>query len=436
MNNNWRTGVIRRLCFLGAGALLAGWLIGYPGWTLAAALGLYILWMLRQLFRLGQWLLSQAEVENEPPESRGFWGEIFDGIYHMQRRQQRTRDRLQGIIDRIQESTAALNDAVVMMDEDGNLDWWNRSAERLLGFSAPADRGHPITHLLRHPRFRKYFSACAYQEPLEMLSPIDETRWLQFSITLFGKGERLLVCRDVTRLHNLEEMRKDFVANVSHELRTPLTVIRGYLETLLDHAELVPGGERWKRALTQMQQQTERMGSLVSDLLLLSRLETDLQPSEPQNIALTPLLNHIVNDAKALSQGRHVISLELEPDSTLAGFETELHSAFSNLVFNAVKYSPGGQIRIRWWTDAHGGHLAVEDQGNGIDPKHIQRLTERFYRVDKGRSIQTGGTGLGLAIVKHVLLRHSAQLEIQSQLGKGSCFTCHFPMPQAQQKSA
>ncbi|HEX5843209.1 MAG TPA: phosphate regulon sensor histidine kinase PhoR, partial [Pseudomonas sp.] len=264
----------------------------------------------------------------------------------------------------------------------------------------------------------------------ELPSPINDRCRLQFHVTQYGNRELLMLVRDITRLYQLEQMRKDFVANVSHELRTPLTVIAGYLETLLDNVEDV--NPRWLRALQQMQQQGGRMQSLLNDLLLLAKLEATDYPSDNQPVAVDLLLLSIKNDAQALSAERHHrISLEADPHLKLKGSEAELRSAFSNLVFNAVKYTPDeGKIHVRWWSDEQGAHLSVQDTGLGIEAKHLPRLTERFYRVDSSRASNTGGTGLGLAIVKHVLLRHRARLDIASSLGQGSTFTCHFPSQQ------
>ena len=232
--------------------------------------------------------------------------------------------------------------------------------------------------------------------------------------------------RDVTRLHQLEQMRKDFVANVSHELRTPLTVIAGYLETLLDNVEAV--NPRWLRALQQMQQQGARMQTLLNDLLLLAKLEATDYPSDNQPVPLEPLLQTILADAQVLSGSRaHQLSLDVEPGLRLKGSDSELRSAFSNLVFNAVKYTPdAGEIQVRCWSDAEGAHISVRDNGPGIEARHLPRLTERFYRVDSSRASHTGGTGLGLAIAKHVLMRHRGHLQVQSRPGHGSTFTCHF----------
>ncbi|MFJ2548096.1 phosphate regulon sensor histidine kinase PhoR [Pseudomonas sp. NPDC087612] len=435
MNQNWHGTLIRHMLLLITVCLLAGLISGYYGWSLALGLAIYLGWTLKQLLRLHEWLRLHKPDE-APPDGYGLWGEVFDSIYHLQRRDQRVRGRLQAVIDRVQESTAALKDAVIMLDSDGNLEWWNRAAETLLGLKTPQDSGQPVTNLVRHPRFKEYFEQENYLEPLEIPSPINDRMRVQLHITRYGNNEHLMLVRDVTRIHQLEQMRKDFVANVSHELRTPLTVIAGYLETLLDNVEEV--NPRWVRALQQMQQQGGRMQTLLNDLLLLAKLEATDYPSDNQPVAVETLLQSIKGDAQALSGQRNQrISLEAQPGIRLKGSEAELRSAFSNLVFNAVKYTQDeGQIRIRWWADEQGAHLSVQDSGIGIDPKHLPRLTERFYRVDSSRASNTGGTGLGLAIVKHVLLRHRARLEISSVPGHGSTFTCHFAPVQIASRQA
>ena len=426
MNQDWHGPLIRRLLLLVGVCLLLGLITGEYAWALVLGLTGYLGWHLQQLLRLHKWLRTR-QGDEAPPDGYGLWGEVFDSIYHLQRRDQKVRGRLQAVIDRVQESTAALKDAVIMLDRDGNLEWWNIAAEKLLGLKTPQDSGQQITNLMRDPRFIEYFENHNYNEPLELPSPVSDRLRLQFHITQYGNREHLMLVRDITRLYQLEQMRKDFVANVSHELRTPLTVISGYLETLLDNVEDV--NPRWLRALQQMQQQGGRMQNLLNDLLLLAKLEATDYPSDNQPVAVDLLLLSIKNDAQALSGERHHrISLEADPHLKLKGSEAELRSAFSNLVFNAVKYTPDeGEIRVRWWGDEQGAHLSVQDSGLGIDAKHLPRLTERFYRVDSSRASNTGGTGLGLAIVKHVLLRHRARLDIVSSLGKGSTFTCHFP---------
>lgn len=406
--------------------LVVGLISGEYGWSLAIGLGLYLAWTLKQLLRLHEWL-SNHQTDEPPPDGYGLWGEVFDSIYHLQRRDQRVRGRLQAVIDRVQESTAALKDAVIMLDSEGNLEWWNRAAETLMGLKTPQDSGQPVTNLVRHPRFKEYFEQDSFAEPLEIPSPTNDRLRIQLLITRYGNNEHLMLVRDVTRIHQLEQMRKDFVANVSHELRTPLTVIFGYLETLLDNVEEV--NPRWVRALQQMHQQGGRMQTLLNDLLLLAKLEATDYPSDNHPIVVSTLLKTITSDAQALSGNKNQqIDLNIETDTPLKGSDTELRSAFSNLIFNAVKYTPAeGKIQIRWWADERGAHLSVQDSGIGIETKHLPRLTERFYRVDSSRASNTGGTGLGLAIVKHVLLRHRGTLEINSVPGKGSVFTCHFP---------
>ena len=433
MNQDWRGAVVRRLLLLVGACLLLGALTGEYAWVLACGLAIHLAWTLSQLLRLHKWL-REHKTDEPPPDGYGLWGEVFDSIYHLQRRNQKARGRLQAVIDRVQESTTALKDAVVMLDSQGNLEWWNRAAETLLGLKTPQDSGQQLANLVRDPRFKDYFERGNYAEALEIPAPTNDRRRLQFHITRYGNREHLLLVRDVTRLYQLEQMRKDFVANVSHELRTPLTVIAGYLETLLDNVEAV--NPRWLRALQQMQQQGARMQTLLNDLLLLAKLESTDYPSDNQPLAIDLLLLSIKNDAQALSgDQQHRISLEADPHLKLKGSEAELRSAFSNLVFNAVKYTPaGGDIRIRWWGDEQGAHLAVSDTGMGIETRHLPRLTERFYRVDSSRASNTGGTGLGLAIVKHVLLRHRGNLEISSVPGNGSTFTCHFAAAQVVQR--
>ena len=250
---------------------------------------------------------------------------------------------------------------------------------------------------------------------------------LEYQITLFGKNECLLLVRDCTKMQRLERMRQDFVANVSHELRTPLTVLSGYLETFSDHAEQLPA--QWQRGLTLMTEQAVRMEHLVTELLTLSRLETSDFKAEATPINVLELLTLIRQDALLLSDNQHHIYLNMDQQLFLQGSINELRSAFSNLLFNAVKYTPAGStITVHWYRDQAGAYLQVKDNGPGIDSKHLGFLTQRFYRVDDSRSSQTGGTGLGLAIVKHVMLRHQGHLEITSSAGQGSCFTCHFPL--------
>lgn len=412
------------------GWVLLGSLLGYF-WDRAAlgaagALLLVLSQHIWQLQRLARWL---QQPNDTPPEAQRLWGEVFDGIYHYQRREQAHKHQLKQLIQRIQDSSQALRDGVVMIDHNGDLEWWNHAAERLLGLSLASDRGQPITYLLRHPQFLDYYESQQYLEPLVLPSHIQEDHLLEYQITLFGQNERLLLVRDCTKMRRLERMRQDFIANVSHELRTPLTVLSGYLETFSDHAEDLP--THWQRGLTLMTQQSARMEHLVADLLTLSRLETSDFKAEAEPINISELLNAIRLDALALSGHQHQLIIETDTQLYVRGSANELRSAFSNLVFNAVKYTPQGSIiKLCWYHNSDGAYLDIKDNGPGIDSKHLAFLTQRFYRVDNSRSSQTGGTGLGLAIVKHVLLRHQGRLQITSTLEQGSCFTCYFPLSQ------
>ncbi|MEE2730356.1 MAG: phosphate regulon sensor histidine kinase PhoR [Pseudomonadota bacterium] len=405
---------------------IGGWTLGYPGVGVALVSVPYCLWMLIRTRELARWLAS--DDTSDPPESTGLWGMIFDNLYQQNRVFKNQISNLHNIIIRAQQSTNAIQDAVVVVDPQGNLEWWNDAGTHLLGFKLKTDRGQALTNLLRDPRFIRYFESRNYQRPLEIPSAQQAGVFLQFQITVFGEGERLIVARDVTRVHNLEQMRQDFVANVSHELRTPLTVIKGYLETFMD--TLQEDHPQLSRGLNRMNEQALRMEALVNDLLLLSRLETDRSQHVMKPVGVPGLLKRIFNDAQAMNDSKqHNIALELNDELDINGDEEELRSAFSNLVINAIKYAPAGSnISLRWYEDENGVYMEVEDDGDGIDPQHLPRLTERFYRADQSRHSKTGGTGLGLAIVKHVLIHHNAKLEIFSELGEGSVFTCHFPL--------
>lgn len=403
--------------------IIFGFITGYMSWTLLAGAAIYISWMLWQIRRLDLWLLKPNK---QPPDASGIWGEIFDSIHRLQKKQRKEKRELKTVINRVQETTSALRDGVILIDARGNIDWWNRAAQRLVGLQS-SDQGHALINYLRHPRFVDYFESGDYKEPLDLPSPRFQSKQLQYQITEFGRQERLVVVRDISQVHNLEAMRRDFVANVSHELRTPLTVVRGYLETLSD-SDSIPNA--WQKPFAQMLYQSERMAQIVEDLITLSKLETDDNKQNRDNVSLKNTLSSICSDAKTLSNDQqHLIELDCERDIVISGCEKELHSAISNLAFNAVKYTPAGsQIILRLWRDEVGVYVAVKDNGNGFDPKHIPRLTERFYRADDHRNSSAGGTGLGLAIVKHVLMRHDAELKIDSRPGVGSCFSCHFPL--------
>lgn len=425
MQHNWPKYLRLILASL-AGTTLVGLYFGQPLYGLLAGLIVYLWWTLIQARRLYQWL-GNPDVSEEAPQSIGLWGEIFDGLNKLHQNHLRTQDRLRARISRVQESTNAMRDGVIMTDARGAMEWWNGSAEYLLGFRRSTDQGQYIHNLIRNPAFKAYFDTRDYREPLELNSPAKPHIHLQIQISLFGDDDRLIVAKDVTRLFHLEQMRRDFVGNVSHEMRTPLTVISGYLETLVDHADELP--PKWRRAINTMAAQSSRMEALITDLILLSRIETGEHVENDTLTDVEALIRQICHDARVLSGDKHhQISVSITDHRLLRGDDSQLRSAFSNLVFNAVKYTPaGGQILVSWSANRDGAHLSVKDSGIGIDPIHIPRLTERFYRADPSRHKDTGGTGLGLAIVKHVLINHDGNLEIRSKPGDGSEFICHFP---------
>ncbi len=395
--------------------------VGYGVEALAVSATLLVGYWLNQLRRASDWM---RRPDIEPPEARGLWGEFFDSIYRLQRHDREERDRLQTAVSYLRNSLAALKDAAVLIDPSANIEWSNEAAQELLGLQYPRDRGQAIVNLLRVPNFSAYFSSGDYQEPLLIESPLDANLQLQVEITAFGRGSRLMFCRDVTREKQLEKMRRDFVANVSHELRTPLTVISGYLLTLMD-TELGREGTL-QQPMQQMQQQAERMETLLRDLLWLSQIESTEGREEHRPLEM-PELIHEVREFALGAYPQRVINTEIRTERTIKGNYKHLYSAVSNLLINALKYSDG-DVTMAWSEHADGCCLAVTDLGPGIDAVHLPRLTERFYRVDKSRSQGTGGTGLGLAIVKHVLAGHGAHLEIDSEMGVGSTFRCVFPL--------
>lgn len=425
MIKQWRSEA-RTVILITVTSGLIGLIVGFPFLVISIVLLIHAIWSVRQIKTMEDWL-SNHEDEEYPPEAKGIWGDVFDQLYIFQRKERQTRETLQTILDRAQESTNALNEGVISIDHDGNLEWWNESASRLLGLRYPSDAGQPIVNLIRDPHFTAYFKKKSYQTPLAMPSPVSSNVTLEIQITLFGQDDHLMIIRDITRIRQLEKMRTDFVANVSHEMRTPLTVVKGYLETFTDNLDNLP--RPFQRGVQQMTEQSNRMEALVNDLLTLSKLETNPTETEKSLVDVPRLLHALVGDAVTLSgEKQQQIDLQCDEDLLLEGIEKELLSAFSNLVTNAIKYTgEKSHIQVRWWQDAKGVFFEVEDDGEGIPAQHLGRLTERFYRVDSSRATATGGTGLGLAIVKHVLLRHEGQLKIASEVGKGSTFTCHFP---------
>ena len=417
-NREWRR--------LAAGAVLLGvadHLLGLTPWLLLAGACAYVAWHVYHVHLLARWLASGGR---EPePHTRGIWAQVFESLSRIHRQNRKRKKRLRKVVVRFQQAAEAMPDGAVVLDGDGTILWMNQASNRLLGLQRSRDAGQPIANLLRHPAFADALDAEAFDEPLHMASPLREEQQLLIRIVPYGGSRRLMLVRDVTRIHNLEQMRKDFVANVSHELRSPLTVIAGYLEAIEDD-DLLPAELR--RPVLRMSQQASRMGRIVDDLLRLSRLDATPGAASGEPVAVAEMLDMIARDAGALSEGAHRVLHETEPGLSLLGDWNELYSAFSNVAFNAVQHTPaGGTIRLQWSPDGEGARLDVTDSGDGIEAHHVARLTERFYRVDKARSREMGGTGLGLAIVKHVLVRHDARLEIESRPGDGSRFSCRFP---------
>ncbi len=419
---------IRELWFIGVFALLLlliGIIAGHPALLLLLGALAYLTWHLLRLLRMIRWLSEGRKFH--PPDAPGIWNELHYELYRLQQRHRKRKHKLTGLLARYQETAAALPDATVVLGQRGECEWWNDTATRLIGLHSPQDVGQRIDNLVRFPAFTQYLASGNYTEKVNIPSPINGQILLAIHIVPYGRNQRLLVARDVTQIERLEEIRRDFVANVSHELRTPLTVISGFLETLLDSEEALD--EDLRRPLQQMQEQSQRMQRIVEDLLLLARLEGYGEKLRSDPVDVPRLLAMLRDDAVVLSGTKaHRIDLEIEAKLWLSGNEDELRSAFSNLIYNAVRYTPaGGLILIHWFADEAGAHLTVKDSGSGIAPHHLPRLTERFYRVDVGRSRERGGTGLGLAIVKHALQRNDAQLVVTSELGKGSVFRCDFP---------
>ena len=336
--------------------------------------------------------------------------------------------KLGRLLKGFRDSMSALPDAMVVVDKKSKIEWWNKAAARLLGLERRRGRVRRLDEVFKDRKVgRKLARRSSKGEPREIPSPVDSSVLLEVRVVPYGKGKRLLQARDITRIRRLERMRRDFVENASHELRTPLTVVHGYLETLV-HEEQAGSG-RWSNILRRMYQQTKRINDIIGDMLELARLEEARGGKAEQRVDMSALITEVHQEWDPLNAGRkHRIELDLQPGCSIYAGVDDVRCVFSNLLSNARHYTPaGGKISIRWWLDDGGGHLSVEDTGIGILAEHIPRLTERFYRVDKGRSRETGGTGLGLAIVKHVLKRYGARLTILSEPGVGSTFTCHFP---------
>jgi two-component system phosphate regulon sensor histidine kinase PhoR len=410
---------------------IVGLITGQVPWLLVLGLIIYGLWTARQLVTLKQWLDDGASVE-EAPEYLGIADQHVSSIVDLQKQHLAAEVKFQGLIDQYDLMIAALPDAIVVMKASGEITSANQAATKLLHIHRQTDLKTRITQLVRKPSFVDYFNAQKFDQPLEIRGSSAKEPELSVRIIPFGDGKLVLIAQDMSQSARIYEMRRSFISNASHELRTPLTVILGYLESLTMNPELP---EKCITAIQAAEVQAQRMKQLVEDLLILSRLEsTSAAAQESDVIPINSLIAEVVEDAKLASWfDKHNISTDIDSSLKLKGDFQEIHSVVSNLVNNALKHTPKGtNIKIIWGLDTEGNpELIVQDDGQGIAAEHIDRLTERFYRVDAGRSREKGGTGLGLSIVKHIISRHEGSFSVNSKLGLGSAFICNFPAHRA-----
>lgn len=413
----WR-GLVGALVWWGSG----DWRFG-----LIAVLALYLFSQLRNLVVLRAWLRHPQKVELPP--RIGFWGEAFHQLGLMQRRNRKRKKRLARMLSEFQASTAALPDGAVVLGRYGEIVWFNTAAQTLLGLRSPQDFGLRVANLVRHPAFTAYFEQGDYEAAVEAPSPVNAGVLLSYRIIPYGRGQRLLIVRDVSDAWRLERTRRDFIANASNELHSPLVGLRNHLEKMESAAEQDERLEAWRQSIHDMRGQAERMEALVGDLLKLAALESDAIRTRQALIDVAKILTDWRQQQSEEQQARHHIEMQLDADLKLLGCEAEVASVLTNLLDNAVNYTPaGGSIKLRWWGNGQGAYFSVSDTGLGIAARDVPRITERFYRVDVARSQASGGTGLGLSIVKHALEKHEARLQVDSQPGVGSIFTCHFPV--------
>ena len=428
----WRylIGIVLALALAGA----IGFLFDHAWESVAVVAMLILAAQARNLLRFDHWLRHRSRVR--PPDVTGLWGEVAAVTSRIYRRKVFHKRRVLRLLRELRRMTSAMPDGAILLGPTREILWFNRMAAEYLNLRRKIDYGIRIDNLIRHPDFIDYVEQGGRGgAPPRVHFPQLGDRWFLFSLVASGEsGLGLLIVRDVTSEARLEAMRKDFVANASHELRSPLTVIGGYLDALADEESLAPV---WREPVAEMRRQSDRMRGIVQDLLELSKMEATGGDAELSPVDVGGMLALIRKEALARPEHPAVIELQLDSDAALLGSEGELHSILGNLVSNAVKYTPvDGRIDIRWWVDESGGHVSVADTGIGIPAEHLPRLTERFYRVDAGRSRKLGGSGLGLAIVKHALQRHGGRLEISSREGQGSTFTSHFPPARVQRRDA
>ncbi|MGD9387546.1 MAG: phosphate regulon sensor histidine kinase PhoR [Gammaproteobacteria bacterium] len=425
----WGYVILRFAALLAAAALFGALFGNFFAW-LAAFLLAYLGWHLWHLWQLESWLGQKLRVP--PRDAPGLWGDIYAKLHRLRLQSRARKKRLARVLKEFRKSTQALPDAGVLLNADHEIAWVNKAAGRLLGLRRE-DRGQRVENLLRAPEFGEFLGQDDAERVLRMASPVDAETRLALQVVPYGDTQRLLLARDITHAYRLESVRRTFVANASHELRSPLTVISGYVDALAEEPDLV---DHWREPVQEMARQSERMRRIIEDLLTLSRLEASGGEADRDRVDIAGMLASLRKEAMARPQRPAEIGLEMQPGLGLWGVESEVYSAFANIIGNALKYTAeDGSIHIRWRLEGEEPSLTVTDSGVGIPEEAIPRLTERFYRVDKSRDRATGGTGLGLAIVKHVLQRHGGRLEVESVLGEGSTFTCRFPSDRAWQEA-
>lgn len=422
MRKSWATSLIRL-----AGLLLLGAFLGLYFGSISAGL------LCAALVALGYYLYNLLRLEQElslrqrvtVPDGSGLWADVLARIDYLNLRIRRNKKKYRGLLKELRDSTNAMTDGVVTLTSDFEIIRYNRAAQQLLGLRRRRDRGQRVENLLRHPEFVAYLASRDFVEPVIVPAPVRHDSWLQVHVIPYGAGSWLLLIRDVTEQTRLAQMRRDFVANASHELRTPLTVLNGYLEAMVDDPEIP---EVWRKPVEIMYRQAHRMHEIVTDLLELSTLENAQGDAESMPLAMGEIISAAIASLP-VQDDIAAIQVSVESRARLIGNRSALLSVATNLLQNARRHTPaGGDISIEWRDNEDGGaSLSVLDTGEGIANAHLPRLTERFFRVDRGRGRTNGGSGLGLAIVKHVLSQHGGHLEIESRLGEGSAFHCVFP---------
>jgi len=412
---------LARILLAGAAVWAAGWFAGYPELAILLALAVFIGWHAFNLARLDNWL---SNPEQKSPDSTGIWAGIFDRIGKMEVENTIQNDQYQSVIGDFETLTNALPDATLVVDGRNRITWFNSAARALLNLEGNKIVGRSVTDLLRNPAFASWLEEQDRRTSrLEMTAPRNDDIWLDVKAVSIRENQRLIIFRDVSEVHKVDQIRRDFVTNISHELRTPLTVMLGYLEVFRDQPKA-----KTKDAIKRMHKQAVQMKSMIDDFLELSRLQSLETGDEEDRVDVAAMLLQLREQAEEISRGEHEIHFDVDTGLRISGISSDLESAFRNLIVNALKYTPeGGTISVSWQDEAQGPTLKVCDTGIGIPSREIPRLTERFYRVGSDRGRKSGGTGLGLAIVKHVMHAHQARLEISSDYGVGSQFSCIFP---------